>query len=128
MIGSVGGIVLFVTDLERSIGFYEGVLGLKPGFADDVSRAYTLGQHDFVLLALPGAVSMLGDDAVQPARDGVRRVMLCVHTPDVDAAHAALVAKGVTIIRPPKSQDWGRRTTHFADPDGNVWEFYQFLE
>ena len=47
---------------------------------------------------------------------------------DVDAAYEALVAKGVTVLRPPTNQPWGLRTAHFADPEGNLWEINQSIE
>jgi uncharacterized glyoxalase superfamily protein PhnB len=46
---------------------------------------------------------------------------------DVDELHAELAAKGVEFVREPIDREWGLRTAHFKDPDGNVWEIAQQL-
>ena len=39
-----------------------------------------------------------------------------------------LLAKGVTVLVPPTDHpDWGIRTVHFRDPDGNLIEVNQNL-
>lgn len=47
---------------------------------------------------------------------------------DIDEDYAALKAKGVTFITPPKTQPWGQRTAYFTDPDGHIWEIQQWLK
>lgn len=43
----------------------------------------------------------------------------------VDACHAQLVAKGVTILRGPIDlPEWRHRTLFFRDPEDNVIEIY----
>ena len=44
---------------------------------------------------------------------------------DVDALHAELVAKGVSIRLPPTDQSWGNREMYVNDPDGNGIRFVQ---
>jgi uncharacterized glyoxalase superfamily protein PhnB len=41
---------------------------------------------------------------------------------DVDALYADLASKGVEFVREPVDREWGLRTAHFKDPDGNIWE------
>jgi catechol 2,3-dioxygenase-like lactoylglutathione lyase family enzyme len=41
---------------------------------------------------------------------------------DADAACAALVERGVTLLNGPIDRPWGVRTAAFADPDGHLWE------
>jgi len=40
---------------------------------------------------------------------------------------ADLVAQGVEFIREPIDREWGLRTAHFEDPDGNIWKISQSL-
>jgi uncharacterized glyoxalase superfamily protein PhnB len=47
--------------------------------------------------------------------------------PDVDAAHAELVAAGVSSVTPPTDRGWGQRTAYVRDPDGNLVELVQDL-
>jgi lactoylglutathione lyase len=124
MIRIVGAIVLFVEDLEKCVSFYRDTIGLKPVFNDDVSYDFKFGEQDFLLLQRSAAIDMLGEVGGQWSGS---KVMLCAAAEDVDASYEALKAKGVKFINPPKDQAWGRRTAHFADPEGNLWELYKEL-
>lgn len=127
MYTNLSATVIIVDDLEKCIKFYQDVLGLKSLFTDDVSAAYNLEGHDFVLLKVPSAVEMMGEEALALGKGVSHRVLLCIGVADVDAAYNELTAKGVTFIKPPKSQHWGRRTAYFADPEGNLWELWHAL-
>ncbi len=124
---NINAAVLFVKDVDTCVAFYRDVVGLEPTFSDDVSSAFRLGSQDFVVLALPAAVKMLTEVTIAPQSEGVRRTLLCVGVEDVDATYKELTAKGLTFIKPPVSQVWGRRTAYFADPEGNLWELYHML-
>jgi lactoylglutathione lyase len=43
---------------------------------------------------------------------------------EVDACHEELRGRGVVIIEPPRTSDYGHRTLFFRDPEGNVLEIY----
>jgi lactoylglutathione lyase len=128
MIRKINAAVLFIQDLDKCMKFYRDTLGFKFTFNDDVSFAFQLEGQDFVVLTIPAAVDMLGEEAISSGKEAVHRVMLCCEVEGVDAVYTTLMAKGVTFIRPPKDQAWGRRTAHFADPEGNIWEMYEHLE
>lgn len=119
--------VMVVKDLEKCMAFYQDIFGLKATFTDDASAAYQMDGHDFVLLKTAGAIEMMGEAALALDQDGGHRVLLCLGVEDVDATYNELTAKGVTFIKPPKSQAWGRRTAYFADPEGNLWELWHAL-
>ena len=47
---------------------------------------------------------------------------------NIDAAYAQLQTKGVVFIPEPQDRkEWGIRTAHFRDPDGNLLEIYSPL-
>jgi len=119
----VNGVVLIVQDLDRCMAFYRDALGLPVTFSDPVSFAFQLEDQDFVLLTVPAAVEMMGEQAVSLNQEAGHRMFLCADVEDVDAAYKTLTAKGVAFIKPPKDQPWGLRTAYFADPEGNLWEF-----
>ncbi len=125
MFGKISATVLIVHDLDRCRAFYQDMLGLKAVFTDDNSAAYRMGDQDFLLLKEAAAAEMVGDEAL--GKGASHRVLLCVGVEDVDADYKALTAKGLAFIKPPKSQDWGRRTAYFADPEGNLWELWHLL-
>jgi glyoxylase I family protein len=59
-----------------------------------------------------------------PGSPGVQLAFL-VGPGEVDACHAELLRKGVTILQAPTDQVWGHRTVFFSDPEGNLLEFYE---
>ena len=128
VIRRVSATVLFVDDLVKCTTFYRDVLGLQATFSDSESVAFRTEDQDFVLLKVPAAVNMISAEAVGQDRGGRQRVLLCAEMENVDEAYQSLMAKGISFIKPPIDQPWGRRTTYFADPEGNLWELFQFLD
>jgi catechol 2,3-dioxygenase-like lactoylglutathione lyase family enzyme len=124
LISSMDVPVLFVEDVARSTAFYRDALGLELRFADDDSAAFALGNVTLIVLDERSASDQVGGPVSVPRATGPS-VQLCAFVDDVDAAHAELVARGVTILHPPVDQPWGRRTVFFSDPDGHVWELSQ---
>ena len=127
MLDKLTATVIFVNDLKACMTFYQDFLGLETLFTDEVSAAYKMEDHDFVLLETSAAVEMVGEEALSLDKGNGHRMMLCIEVEDVDATYKTLTAKGLTFIKPPKSQDWGRRTAYFADPEGNIWELWHSL-
>jgi lactoylglutathione lyase len=116
--------VLFVSDLDRARDFYQNVLGLELGNADDEGAYFSLGPDGLMVISHETADDLLSAADVDrgPARGG--RSVLATTVEDVDAAYEELRAKGVEFIRVPEDRDWGLRCAHFKDPDGNVWEIH----
>jgi catechol 2,3-dioxygenase-like lactoylglutathione lyase family enzyme len=117
--------VLFVTDLERSKAFYRDTLGIPMKFADDASAGFDFDPVLLILLTVKGARELLSDEAVGDPRPSGASSQLVSFVDDVDDIYEELVAKGVEFIRTPIDREWGLRTAHFKDPDGNVWEIAQ---
>jgi lactoylglutathione lyase len=127
MIGKIGATVLFVQDLDQCVAFYRDILEFKVTFTDDVSVAYKVNDHDFVVLKVSVAVEMVGEAAILPAQLSGHRMLLCADVDSVDTVYQALTAKGVKFLHAPKDQPWGIRAAYFADPEGNLWEIRQQL-
>ncbi|HEV2361288.1 MAG TPA: VOC family protein, partial [Acidimicrobiales bacterium] len=115
----VGAVILFVEDLERSKGFYNGTLGLPVQFEDDQSIGFGVEGLFFIVLQVDRARDQLQGEATATPRDGATAFMT-TFTGDADGLHAELVARGVTFFQPPTDQPWGMRTAYFKDPDGHV--------
>ena len=120
MIGNIHATVLFVRDLAGCAAFYRDTVGFAVRHSDDTSVWF--GDQQVLLLLWSSAAELVGEDVLPAQGAGASRVLLCAEVEDVDAAHAALEARGVAFIKPPTSQPWGLRTAHFADPEGNLWE------
>lgn len=109
--------LLHVSRSEEAEKFYCGPLGFRLEFAmrADESRpdpAYVGVSRDGVWLHLssfPG--------------DGVSGGVANFVVDDVDALHAELVTRGVTIALAPTDQTWGNREMYVRDADGNTLRF-----
>ena len=121
MLNKLTATVLIVEDLDKCMTFYQDIFGLKSTFTDDVSAGYKLAEQDFVVLQRKAAAEMVGEEALSLAGN---RTMMCIEVENVDDSYKSLRAKGLAFLKAPKSQDWGRRTAYFADPEGNIWELW----
>jgi catechol 2,3-dioxygenase-like lactoylglutathione lyase family enzyme len=117
--------VLFVEDMKKSTEFYRDLLGMKVNFDAPDSGGFDLESGMLILLDKTGARDLLDDQSVAGSPVVAVNSQLVSFVDDVDHIYAELSEKGVTFIRPPEDRDWGLRTAHFRDPDGNVWEIAQ---
>jgi lactoylglutathione lyase len=120
-------VVLFVADLERAKAFYRDTLGLRIKFEDEFSTNFELETTLLHLLNIAGAQDLLSSDAIAVQRPTGSTFQLVAFVENVDAMYVDLVAKGVEFVRKPIDREWGLRTAHFKDPDGNIWEMAQSL-
>ena len=108
---------LIVADSARSIGFYEGVLGLQRIGRPDLGFPgiwFSLGEgQQLHLLELPNPDSATG----RPEHGGRdRHVALLID--DLDSMTAMLEQAGIAYTRSRS----GRAAIFCRDPDGNGWE------
>lgn len=100
-------------DLAASRAFYEGVLGFRA--AMDMGWIVTLVSPDN-----PTAqVSLVRDEVLGGSR-ACGPMSLTVEVDDVDAMHAAVVARGAPVVYPLTDEPWGVRRFHVVDPSGVV--------
>ena len=116
---------LLVRDFKTSFLFYRDMLGFAPTFGseDDVYADFDTGG---ALLAL--FQSKLMDATVGTDLEAAKRrdsSVLVFEADDVDETVGELEAKGVIFLtRPENRPDWGIRTAHLRDPEGNLIEIY----
>ncbi len=128
MIHRIDATVLFVRDLAGCTTFYRDTLGLQVNKSDPDSAAFLLQDRYVLLLEVSATAALISAEATALLIQGGPRVLLAAGVANVDAAYEALVARGVTFLRPPTNQPWGLRTAHFADPEGTLWEINQSIE
>lgn len=113
---------VFVSDLERSVGFYREKLGLPLRHAD---REHGYASFD------AGAVSL---GLARVSRDSPEAALVGRHTgvglgvADLMAAYQELRAAGVRFTMEPERQPWGGFMAMLADPDGNVFYLDELRE
>jgi len=115
--------MLIVADFPASLHFYETLLGLRRVMAWDN------GHGSGAILSLgPGRTLELrgtrpGGEAAAGAA-AADRLMLGIAVADAQAAHDALAAAGVAIVRKLKDNPWGDRSFAVRDPEGiRVWVY-----
>jgi lactoylglutathione lyase len=127
VIGEFGPPVLFIEDLQRSKSFYVETLGFTLGFEDPTSAGILLGDDMLLLVTIPGAEFLSAEDPTSPR--GQRPVGLFnIFVENVDEVFETLRSRGVVFFLEPIDREWGRRTAHFKDPDGFIWEISQSIE
>jgi catechol-2,3-dioxygenase len=106
----MGHVAIHVKDVEKSLRWYESVLGLKGRWTKDQDWAnLKLGNDDLSLVA--------SEKAKHPVHCGFR-----VKTKeDLQIVHADLLAKGVEVEKISGHRD-GSISFYFKDPDGNYLE------
>jgi catechol 2,3-dioxygenase-like lactoylglutathione lyase family enzyme len=109
---------LVVRDVARSAAFYKRALGFRrdpENFHTGVSATEAM---TFLSYPVPFAVRKASPGVVL---DALPRPLpgpaIWFKTADAQATHDALVAAGITILRPPTNRRFGRRFT-LRDPDG----------
>ncbi|GAB3705998.1 hypothetical protein GCM10027592_39070 [Spirosoma flavus] len=98
--------VLYVSDIRRSLTYYTDVLGFDDKWEWESPPTFGgVAKDDVEIFFSP---------------DGHSRSWICLIVNDVDAYYKTIVAKGATIISPPKSQSWNLREMYIKDPDNNL--------
>lgn len=117
-------VTLGVSDLKRSIAFYEAL-----GFARKAKGAEGVGffQAGASAFAIWPAHELAKDAqatpcSVSPLFRGVALAWNCASRDEVDAAVARAWSAGASVPKPPQPTFWGGYAGYFADPDGHLWE------
>ena len=100
---------IFVTDLERALAFYCGVLGFTKTFENGDPVGFVIVEKDRAELHL---------SRVREHRPSVQNVAHLLVS-DAKALYEHCTAHGVPIVKALRDADYGMRTFVMADPDGN---------
>ncbi len=116
-------VTLGVTDLKRSVAFYDG-LGFKRKFSNDAVAFYETGGSALALFSWDS----LAEDAALPAEprpQGFRGSTLawnCNSNDEVDLTLNFAIAKGAKLLKAAHATFYGGYSGYFSDPDGHPWE------
>jgi uncharacterized glyoxalase superfamily protein PhnB len=76
-------------------------------------------------MQIGNSIVMMGEP---PKPEDIRRTMLYVYVPDVDATYRSALAAGATSVHEPKNQIYGDRSGSVKDPTGNDWYIATHVE
>jgi predicted enzyme related to lactoylglutathione lyase len=135
MIRKINCIELPVSDMEKSITFYEEVLGLEKSYEHPVWTSFEIEGTSL-------AIAVSGTKGVNKNEEICRSCTPCVlryavgkeehfrqpsaisviylSVKDLDEKYHELKEKGVKFICEPQEQAWGGRTAVMLDPDLNI--------
>lgn len=117
---------LLVNDFDGCFCFYRDVMGFRvqwgaegSGYADFRGR----GEAMVALFSRQAMAETLGEESLPSEASCQDRSMLVFEAADLDSTVAALRARGVQFVAELQDRpDWGIRTVHLRDPDGNLIE------
>ena len=115
-------ITLGVTNLKRSIEFYETGLGFPRMDSPPEVAFFTLNG---TWLGLYGRDALAEDALVDGAPGGFAGFSLAHNVNserEVDEVMAQAISAGAVVTKPAQKTDWGGYAGYFSDPDGYLWE------
>jgi uncharacterized glyoxalase superfamily protein PhnB len=89
---------------------------------DERSAVYNTENGILLLLNHEGADDLLGAGNVDHERKTGAQGVIVAAVDNADSVFEELTSRGVEFIQPPQDRWWGKRTAHFRDPDGHVFE------
>jgi lactoylglutathione lyase len=117
-------LILIVEDLDRALGFYVDVLGLRLGHRSGDYAQLDTGATRLALYTRNAMAKTLGRSLDLPASNAPG-FEIGFKVTDVDAAFNKLIALGAQPVMPPTDRSWGQRTAYVRDPDGHLIELAQ---
>lgn len=111
---------LYYVDLAAAMRFYEDVMGFELEIDQGWSKIYRVTAN--------GYVGLVDESRGSHRANPIKPVQICVRVADVDAWHGYLLAKGITIAKPPRSiPELMIRAFVFNDPEGYQVEIQSVL-
>ena len=118
-------ITLAVTDLKKSVGFYQDGLGLPTKGIQDGNEEHCLFDldHDFrlVLYRRKEFLGLTGNPEQTEKSAGFIISYIPDSKDEVDMILQKAIKAGATQIGETQDESWGY-SANFADPDGHQWE------
>jgi catechol 2,3-dioxygenase-like lactoylglutathione lyase family enzyme len=117
-------VALNVVDLNRSIDFYERVVGLEVVDRDDHYAKLNIGGDEIALFQLPS--DAVGERPGSDATTGsLNHIAFAVPASVFHLYHERIQSEGITITFGPVQRRRGK-ALYFLDPDGNKIELFCF--
>jgi catechol 2,3-dioxygenase-like lactoylglutathione lyase family enzyme len=124
------GPAAYITDLDRSRAFYEGVLGLTvlrvmSRGETPIAVAYNEGLS--IWLASDAYASLFGDASLAPQDLRGGNWENTFETDGYAKIYARLQAAGAAFLYEPRTLPWGQRGFRLYDPDGHILDIAETM-
>jgi catechol 2,3-dioxygenase-like lactoylglutathione lyase family enzyme len=122
------GVILAVSDVDRSVAFYRDLLGFEVDALYDDPPYATLSRDGVRLsLAEQGhpAPDRPGISLRVPAHPATQASIVVLEVADAASVHTRLVAAGAPMLAAPWAPPWGGLRCFVVDPDGYLVEIEQ---
>jgi catechol 2,3-dioxygenase-like lactoylglutathione lyase family enzyme len=117
--------ISYVSDVPKSIAFFENAFGFSKKFVDD-SGDY--GELDTGETTLSFAAHSLGESNLPQgyvaidSSDKPLGMEIALITDEIESAHQKAIAAGAIEIAAPKAKPWGQIVSYVRCPDGTLVE------
>ncbi len=116
-------VTLGVSDLKRSIAFYEALGFRRKAMKADGVGFFHAGAMSFAVWPAGELAKDSNAAAAEaPAFRGVALAWNCRSEAEVDAAIERARRAGAAVPKPAQKTFWSGYAGYFADPDGHLWE------
>jgi len=118
-----GYTILYVSDVEKTVAFYEAAFGLTRRFIHEGGYAeMDTGETALTFVNLEVAKAN-GVSFLEPSIDGpAHAVEVAFVTDDVAASFARAVEAGSAVVAEPKKKPWGQTVSYVRDLNGFLVE------
>lgn len=118
-----GYTILYVSDVEKTVAFYEAAFGLTRRFIHEGGYAeMDTGETALAFVNL-GVAKGNGVSFLEPSTDGpAHAVEVAFVTDDVAASFVRAVEAGAAVVAEPKEKPWGQTVSYVRDLNGFLVE------
>ena len=108
----------YARDFDKSVDFYQNVLGMKHvgGWDREDGKGALLSAGGTAVIEIYGAAEGKTYEGASPT--ALNLALRLEHVSEVDSFYQQMAGTGVDRIEPPKNHPWGHRSFVVHDPDG----------
>ncbi|MFP4459641.1 MAG: VOC family protein [Candidatus Zixiibacteriota bacterium] len=118
------GLVLFVSDIEKSKEFYQRIFGLEVlmdfGESVEFDNGLMLWEKEFAHNFIFGSKCH--------TKDSAQELEMYFETPDIESDFEILQKSNIDFAHPIRQEPWGQRTIRIYDPDMHLIEIAEPME
>ncbi|WP_107839892.1 VOC family protein [Metasolibacillus meyeri] len=120
-------VILYVNDFEKTLHFYQHILGLPVKMQQGTYVEFDTGATTLSINTRGSVREEIGLD-VPEALSASQTFEIGFVVADVAATIETLRVQGVTVVKEPVMKPWGQTVAYVADPDGHYIEICTAIE